>query len=61
MEDIELWHGDCLKLMNDIPDKSVDAIICDLPFGTTRNKWDSVIPLDKLWKSYNSIIRSDTI
>lgn len=59
MEDIELWHGDCLKLMNDIPDKSVDAIICDLPFGTTRNKWDSVIPLDKLWKSYNRIIKDN--
>lgn len=58
-EDIKLWHGDCLELMNDIPDKRVDTIICDLPFGTTRNKWDSVIPLDKLWKQYNRIIKDN--
>lgn len=58
-ENIKLWHGDCLELMKDIPDKSVDAIICDLPFGTTRNKWDSVIPLDKLWIQYNRIIKNN--
>jgi len=55
----ELWHGDCLELMKDIPDKSVDAIICDLPFGTTQNKWDSVIPFDELWDHYWRIAKSN--
>jgi DNA modification methylase len=45
---INLLHGDCLELMKDIPDKSIDMILCDLPYGTTQNKWDFVIPLDKL-------------
>lgn len=45
---IDLKCGDCLELMKDIPDESIDMILCDLPYGTTRNKWDSVIPLDKL-------------
>lgn len=43
----ELWQGDCLKLMDDIPDRSIDAIITDLPFGqTARNAWDIVIPFN---------------
>lgn len=47
MKDIELWQGDCLELMKNIPDKSVDAIITDLPFGqTARNSWDIVIPFN---------------
>lgn len=60
-EDIKLWHGDCLELMNDIPDKSVDAIICDPPYGTTDCKWDVVIPFDKLWEQYNRIIKSNGV
>lgn len=55
MKDIELWIGDCLELMKNIPDKSVDMIFADLPFGTTQNKWDSVIDLDLLWKQYKRI------
>lgn len=51
--------GNCLELMNDIDDKSVDMILCDLPYGTTQNKWDSVIPLDELWKQYNRIIKDN--
>ena len=47
---IDIRQGDCLELMKGIPDKSVDMVLCDLPYGTTRNKWDSVIPLNKLWK-----------
>ena len=43
-----LYNEDCLEGMQRIPDGSVDAVICDLPYGTTANKWDSVIPLDKL-------------
>ena len=49
---IDIKQGDCLELMKDIPDKSVDMVLCDLPYGTTRNKWDSVIPLNELWKQY---------
>lgn len=52
---IDLHLGDCLEVMKQIPDKSVDAIICDLPYGTTQNKWDSVIPLDLLWNQYKRI------
>ena len=54
---IDLRLGDCLEVMKDIPDKSIDMILCDLPYGTTRNKWDSVIPLDKLWEQYERIIK----
>ena len=56
---IELLQGDCLKLMQDIPDKSIDMILCDLPYGTTACKWDSSIPFDKLWKQYKRIIKDD--
>ena len=52
---IELLHGDCLEVMKSIHDKSVDAIICDLPYGTTACKWDSVIPFEPLWEQYNRI------
>lgn len=52
-----LLRGDCLELMKTIPDTSVDMILCDLPYGTTRNKWDSVIPLDALWREYRRISR----
>ena len=57
MNNIELWQGDCLKLMKDIPDKSIDMILCDLPYGTTKFKWDTVIPFDRLWEQYNRIIK----
>lgn len=59
MENIELLNGDCLELMNNIKDKSIDMILTDLPFGTTRNQWDSVIPLDKLWTQYKRIIKDN--
>ncbi len=52
-----LKQGDCLELMNEIPDKSVDMILCDLPYGTTACKWDTVIPFESLWKQYNRIIK----
>lgn len=56
---MKLWHGDCLELMKDIPDKSVDMILCDLPYGTTQNKWDSVIDLHLLWTQYNRISKDN--
>ena len=49
--------GDCLELMKDIPDKSIDMILCDLPYGTTACKWDTIIPFDKLWEQYERIIK----
>lgn len=54
---IELLQGDCLELMKDIKDKSIDMILADLPYGTTRNKWDSVIDLNLLWNEYNRMIK----
>ena len=59
MDNIELWCGDCLELMNDISDKSVDMILCDLPYGTTSCKWDIVIPFEPLWEQYNRIIKDN--
>lgn len=56
---IDIKQGDCLELMKDIPDKSIDMILCDLPYGTTRNKWDSIIPLDKLWEQYERVIKDN--
>lgn len=54
---IDLQQGDCLELMQDIPDGSVDMILCDLPYGTTKCKWDTVIPFDKLWDQYKRVIK----
>ena len=50
-------NGDCLELMKNIPDGSIDMILCDLPYGVTRNKWDSVLPLDALWSEYKRVIK----
>lgn len=63
-DDIQLWHGDCLELMTDIADKSVDAIICDLPYevlnkGNKHAQWDRMLPLDKLWNQYNRVIKDN--
>jgi site-specific DNA-methyltransferase (adenine-specific) len=54
---INLMHGDCLELMGQIPDGSVDMILCDLPYGTTACKWDSVIPFEPLWAHYRRVIK----
>ena len=59
MELNKIYNEDCLEGMKKIPDKSVDMILCDLPYGITRNKWDSVISLDKLWEQYNRIIKDN--
>jgi site-specific DNA-methyltransferase (adenine-specific) len=53
------YLADCLDIMPLIPDKSINMILCDLPFGVTKNPWDSVIPLDKLWEQYNRIIKDN--
>ena len=54
-----LIHADCLDAMKYIESKFIDMILCDLPYGTTQNKWDSIIPLDKLWEQYNRIIKDN--
>jgi site-specific DNA-methyltransferase (adenine-specific) len=54
---LELHHADCFDIFHSIADKSIDAIICDLPYGTTACKWDIVLPFDKLWDSYERIIK----
>lgn len=54
-----LFEGDCLDVMRRFPDSSVDMVLCDLPYGTTRSKWDSVIDLDELWEQYRRIVRPD--
>ena len=56
---IKLLHGDCLTLMEGIPDKSIDMILCDLPFGVTHNAADVVIPFEPLWKQYERIIKDN--
>lgn len=56
---IDLRHGDCLELMNGIPDGSVDMILCDLPYGTTACKWDTVIPFEPLWEQYRRIAKKN--
>ena len=57
METNRLINDDCLIAMNDIPDGSIDTIICDLPYGTTNNRWDSILPFDELWKHYRRIVK----
>jgi len=52
-----IFEADCIDLLKAVPSKSIDLILCDLPYGTTRNKWDSIIPLDQLWKEYNRVIK----
>lgn len=55
----KLYNGDCLEVMKDIPNKSIDMILCDLPYGTTACKWDVIIPYEPLWEQYNRIIKDN--
>lgn len=56
---MKLYKGNCLEVMKEIPDKSIDMILCDLPYGTTQNKWDSVIALEPLWEQYERVIKDN--
>lgn len=58
---IKLMHGDCLVRMKEIPDASIDMILCDLPYGTTKNKWDSVISFSDLWVEYKRVIKDNGV
>jgi site-specific DNA-methyltransferase (adenine-specific) len=55
----KLIQGDCLEKMKDIPDGSIDMILCDLPYGTTACKWDTIIPFEPLWEQYKRIIKDN--
>ena len=61
MEVDNIYNMDCLEGMKLLDDKSVDCIICDLPYGMTSNKWDSIIPLDALWKQYNRVCKDNAV
>jgi len=55
------YLGDCLELMKNIPDGSIDMILCDLPYGTTACKWDTIIPFEPLWEQYKRIIKDNGV
>lgn len=55
----QIYLGDCLEKMQEIDDKSVDLILCDLPYGTTTCSWDVIIPFDKLWQQYDRVIKDN--
>lgn len=54
---IKLYNNDCLKILPTLPDHSVDMVLADLPFGTTRNDWDHIIPMDQLWEQYKRLLK----
>lgn len=56
---IELYNGDCLDIMSQLENNSFDLILCDLPYGTTKCKWDVIIPFDKLWEQYSRLIKEE--
>ncbi len=55
----EIYHGDCLEVMKEIDDDSIDMILCDLPYGTTACSWDTVIPFETLWEQYKRITKDN--
>lgn len=59
MDNITLWQGNCLELMKQIPDKSVDMILCDLPYGITKNEWDRKLPYELMWEQYDRVIKDN--
>ena len=54
-----IYEGDCLEVMTELPDASIDMILCDLPYGTTQNKWDCSIDLGDLWMQYKRIVKAN--
>lgn len=59
MEINKIYKGDCLELMKEIPDGSIDMILCDLPYGRTHNRWDVIIPFDELWQQYMRVCKEN--
>lgn len=60
-KEINLWQGDCIQLMHHIPDKSIDMVLCDLPYGTTACGWDEIIPFELLWSHYRRIVKDNGV
>lgn len=60
MPKIELIQGDCLEKMKDIPDGSIDMILCDLPYGTTQNQWDTIIPFEPMWEQLKRVTKKNS-
>ncbi len=58
---MKLLQGDCMELLPEIPGKSVDMVLCDLPYGTTECKWDHVLPMDTLWREYRRILKPNGV
>ncbi len=58
---VQLLQGDCLELMKEIPDGSVDMVLCDLPYGVTACKWDKALPVDLVWTQYKRIIKANGV
>lgn len=56
---VDIYMGDCLELMKSLPDGSVDMVLCDLPYGTTACKWDTVIPFTPLWEQYKRVAKEN--
>ena len=61
MATIELFNDDCLKVLPNIPDKSIDLILCDLPYAVTACTWDKLIPVEKLWDQYKRVLKDDGV
>ena len=59
-DNIKLYFGDCIERMKEIPDDSVNLILCDLPYGTTKCKWDTIIDMNLLWEHYRRILKKPT-
>lgn len=58
---LKIFNGDCLEIMKDIPNKSIDMILCDLPYGQTKIKWDKPLPFNELWEQYKRIIKDNGV
>lgn len=56
---IDLYNGDCLEIMKNIPDKSIDMVLCDLPYGNTPLLWDKTLPMQKLWEEYHRVCKDN--
>lgn len=59
MTSTQLYHGDCIEIMPSFAERSVDMVLCDLPYGTTSNRWDVIIPFDSLWESYKHVCKDN--
>lgn len=56
---MKLYRGDCLEIMKELPEKSIDMVLCDLPYGTTNCRWDTIIPFEELWQQYKRIVKDN--